>query len=398
MSVPAPEKAATELALATLAFTTCFFAWSLLGPLAPDIQDALGLSDFETSAIVAVPVLLGSLMRIPLGWLTDRHGGRRVFSALMAFTPLPLIALALFHDSLTPILVFGLLLGFAGASFAVGVPFVNGWYPPERQGFTLGIYGMGMGGTVLAGLTAPRIADHWGLSAPFWVATALVVVMCGVFLALARDAPTRRTGPAPGMFAALSVFRTSGRAWALTLFYFMAFGGFVAMFLYLPKLLTGVYDLSKADAGARAAGFALLAVIGRPTGGWLSDRIGAARVLLVCFIAVAVLALVLAAAYTAMVPLTVACLAMAVALGLGTGAVFKLVPEWFPDRVGSVTGVVGAAGGLGGFFPPLVMGVVKSATGGYALGFALMALVALACLVVLRALRVPQAAAVRSSA
>jgi NNP family nitrate/nitrite transporter-like MFS transporter len=397
VSAPTHEKAGTELALATLAFTTCFYAWSLLGPLAPDLQDALELSDVETSAMVAVPVLLGSLMRIPLGWLTDRLGGRRVFAALMAFTPLPLVALALWHDSLGAILAFGFLLGFAGASFAVGIPFVNGWYPPERQGFALGIYGMGMGGTVLAGLTAPGIADEWGVSAPFWVAAALMVAICGVFLVLARDAPRPpRTGPAPGMFAALSVFRISGRAWALTLFYFMAFGGFVAMFLYLPKLLTGVHDLSQADAGARAAGFALLAVIGRPLGGWLSDRVGATRVLLVAFIAVAVLALVLAAAYTAMVPLTIACLTMAVALGLGTGAVFKLVPDWFPDRVGSVTGVVGAAGGLGGFFPPLVMGIVKSTTGGYALGFVLMALVAVACLVVLRALRtnepVPSAA------
>ncbi len=189
------------------------------------------------------------------------------------------------------------------------------------------------------------------------------------------------------MFASLSVFRSSGRAWALTLFYFLAFGGFVAMFLYLPKLLTGEHDLTKADAGARAAGFALLAVIGRPTGGVLSDRIGATRVLLVSFSGIALLAAVLAVAYTSMVPLTICCLTMAVLLGLGTGAVFKLVPEWFPDRVGSVTGVVGAAGGLGGFFPPLVMGVVKSATGGYALGFVLMAIVAVASLVVLRALR-----------
>jgi NNP family nitrate/nitrite transporter-like MFS transporter len=388
--------AGAELALATLAFTTCFYAWSLLGPLGPDLQDALELSDFQTSAMVAVPVLLGSLMRIPLGWLTDRLGGRRVFTALMAFTPLPLVALALWHDSLGAILAFGFLLGFAGASFAVGVPFVNGWYPPERQGFALGIYGMGMGGTVLAGLTAPRIVEQWGLSAPFWVATVLMVAMCGAFLVLARDAPPPpRAGPAPGMFAALSVFRKSGRAWALTLFYFMVFGGFVAMFLYLPKLLTAEHDLTKADAGARAAGFALLAVIGRPLGGWLSDRVRAAHVLRGSFIAVAVLALVLAAAYTAIVLLTIACLTMAVALGLGTGAVFKLVPEWFPARVGSVTGVVGAAGGLGGFFPPLVMGIVKSATGGYALGFILMALIALACLIVLGALRVPQRAGPR---
>ena len=388
---------AVQLTLATVAFVACFYAWALIGPLGPDLQESIGLSDFETSAIVAVPVLLGSIMRIPLGWLTDRRGGRRVFTALMVYTPLPLIGLALFHDSLSAVLLFGLLLGFAGASFAVGVPFVNGWYPPERQGFALGVYGAGMGGTVLAGLTAPSIADEWGLAAPFWVAAAVVAIVCAVFWMLARDAPRPGgRGPAPGMFAALSVFRGSGRAWALTLFYFLAFGGFVAMFLYLPKLLTGVHDLSKADAGARAAGFALLAVVARPTGGWLSDRIGAARVLLISFTGVAVCAALLAAAYTAMVPLTICCLTMAVALGLGTGAVFKLVPEWFPDRVGSVTGVVGAAGGLGGIVPPLVMGIVKSATGGYAVGFVLLAIVALACLAVLRGLQPgkPAAAAV----
>jgi NNP family nitrate/nitrite transporter-like MFS transporter len=383
-----------NLVLATLAFTVCFYAWALLGPLGPDLQEELGLSDVQTSTMVAVPVLLGSLARIPLGWLADRHGGRAVFTALMAFTPLPLIALALFHDSFATMIAFGFLLGFAGASFAVGVPFVNGWYTPERQGFALGIYGMGMGGTVVAGLTAPGIADEWGLAAPFWFATVLVAVTCAVFAVFARDAPKRADGPRPGMFASLAIFRTSGRAWALTLFYFLAFGGFVAMFLYLPKLLTEVHDLTKADAGARAAGFALLAVIGRPTGGVVSDRIGAARVLLVSFVGVAVLALVLAATYESMVPLTICCLTMALLLGLGTGAVFKLVPEWFPDRVGAVTGVVGAAGGLGGFFPPLVMGVVKSATGGYALGFVLMALVAIVCLVVVRAINRAPAGAV----
>jgi NNP family nitrate/nitrite transporter-like MFS transporter len=390
MSPPEPVegRAGTELALATLAFTVCFYGWSLLGPLAPDIQEDLGLSDLQTSVMTAIPVLLGSVMRIPLGWLTDRYGGRRVFTALMVFIPLPLIGEAVFHDSLTPIIVFGFLLGFAGAAFAVGVPFINRWYPVERQGVALGIYGMGMGGTVLAGLTAPAIADAWGLSAPFWIATGLIAVMAVVFYALARDAPAPpSSGPAAGMFSSLSVFRSSGRAWALTLFYFLTFGGFVAMFLYLPKLLTGVHDLTKSDAGARAAGFALLAVVGRPLGGWLSDRIGAARVLLASFVVVLVGALVLAATYEHMAPLTVACLVMALFLGLGMGAVFKLVPDWFPDHVGAVTGVVGAAGGLGGFFPPLVMGAVKSATGGYGLGFVLMALVAAVCLLVLGALR-----------
>jgi NNP family nitrate/nitrite transporter-like MFS transporter len=304
----------------------------------------------------------------------------------MLYTPLPLIGLALFHDSLASVLLLGLLLGFAGASFAVGVPFVSRWYPPERQGAALGIYGAGMGGTVLGGLTAPAIADEFGLSAPFWVAVVLVAVTGVAFFLFARDpVRTERNTPPPAMFASLAVFRTSGRAWALTLFYFLSFGGFVAMFLYLPKLLTAVHDLTKTDAGARAAGFALLAVIGRPAGGWLADRLGADRVLLVSFSATALLALVLAVSYESMVPLTIACLTLAVALGVGTGAVFKLVAEWFPKRVGGVTGVVGAAGGLGGFFPPLVMAAVKGATGGYFLGFALMALVALACVAVLRA-------------
>src|SRR5262245_61804970 len=128
-----------QLALATVAFTVCFYAWSLLGPLSPDLQDELDLSDVQTSVMVAVPVLLGSLMRIPLGWLADRLGGRSVFVALMAFTPLPLIALAIWHSSLGSMLVFGFLLGFAGASFAAGVPLVNGWYAAERQGFALGV-------------------------------------------------------------------------------------------------------------------------------------------------------------------------------------------------------------------------------------------------------------------
>jgi MFS transporter, NNP family, nitrate/nitrite transporter len=383
----------TALALGTAAFVACFYAWSLLGPLGPDLQDQLGLSDFELSMIVAVPVILGSVLRVPFGVLTDRYGGRRVFLGLLGFTPAPLVALALWHDSLAAILLLGLLLGVAGASFAIGVPFVSRWYPPERQGFALGIYGAGMGGTVLSGLTAPRIADAWGLAAAFWIAAGLVVVVGAVFAWGARDAAPP-SGRPETVRAMLAPFRNDRRAWALTLFYFLSFGGFVAMFLYLPKLLTGVHHLTRTDAGARAAGFALLAVIARPAGGWLADRIGATRVLLVSFAGTAVLALALAATYEHIVPLTAFCLTIAVALGLGTGAVFKLVAEWFPRRVGAITGVVGAAGGLGGFFPPIVMGIVHSATGSYAIGFVLLACVAGVCIAALAALgRQPAAAA-----
>jgi len=385
MGPDTPRSNPVALGLALAAFTACFFAWSLFGPLGPTLQDHLALSDFQLAVVVAIPVVLGSVLRIPLGILADRYGGRLVFTVLMIYSVIPLVLLALFHSSFGAVVVFGFLLGVTGASFAVGVPFVNRWYSAERQGFALGVYGMGMGGTVIAALTAPKIAKHWSLATPFWIGAVLVAVMALVFWMAARDAPSPAVTARPKLSftAPLAVFRGSPRAWALTLFYFLSFGGFVAMFLYLPKLLTGVHHLTKTDAGYRAAGFAVLAVVGRPAGGWLSDRIGADRVLRTCFVATTALALMLAATYKHMVPLTIACLTMAVALGLGTGAVFRLVAAWFPEEVGAVTGVVGAAGGLGGFFPPLVMALVKGITGSYFVGFLLLAAVGVLCLLVL---------------
>lgn len=379
-----PKGNTRALVLATLAFTVSFYAWSMLGPLGPDLQDALGLSELQLAAVISVPVLMGSLMRIPLGMLTDVLGGRIVFTGLMVFTLVPLAALAVWHESFASVMVFGFFLGFAGASFAVGVPYISRWYPRSRQGAALGVYGMGMGGTVVAGLTAPRIADEWGLSAPFYVAIALVAAMTLVFWLFARNAPVERPAITGGPLAPLRIFRERPAAWAPTFYYFLVFGGFVAMFAYLPKLLTGVYDLDKPDAAARAAGFALVAVIARPIGGWLADRLGADTILRISFISTAVLAVILAPLYDEMVPLTILALTMAAAFGLGTGAVFKLVAHDFPDNVGAVTGVVGAAGGLGGFFPPLVMAFVKSATGEYTLGFLLLAVTAVAALVVLQ--------------
>jgi len=370
--------------LGTLAFTVSFYAWAMLGPLGPDLQDALGLSELQLAIVIAVPVLMGSLMRVPLGVMTDALGARVVFTGLMAFTLVPLAALAVWHESFAAIVALGFFLGFAGAAFAVGVPFVSKWYPRGRQGAALGIYGMGMGGTVLAGLTAPRIADRWGLTAPFLVAIGLVAAMAVAFWLLARDAPVERKPLRGGMLAPLRVFRERPAAWAPTFYYFLVFGGFVAMFAYLPKLLTSVHDLDKPDAAARAAGFALVAVLARPLGGWLADRVGADTILRISFAATAVLAALLAPLYDEMVPLTILALTLAAAFGLGTGAVFKAVAHDFPDDVGAVTGVVGAAGGLGGFFPPLVMAFVKSATGDYLLGFLLLAATAVAALVVLQ--------------
>jgi MFS transporter, NNP family, nitrate/nitrite transporter len=275
------------------------------------------------------------------------------------------------------------------------VPFVAGWYGRESQGFALGVYGMGNIGTAIAFFGAPAVSNHWGRSAVGWITAAGLLAGAAVFWVLARDPPARGT---PARYR--DVLRSGWRLYRLAFFYFITFGGFVAMGFLLPTLLQDWFGYSKGEAGARAAGFIIAATLARPVGGWVSDRAGAFPVLVLAFAGIAVDAAVLAALAPTprIVPITIACLSLGVFLGGGSGAVFKLVPGEFPDNPGAAAGVVGAAGGLGGFFPPLVMGVVKSATGGYALGFALMALVALACLVVLRALRVPQAAAVRSSA
>ena len=376
-----PAESRRALLLALTAFFACFFVWSLFGPLAPKIQHDLKLSDVELSWIVAIPVVLGSLMRIPMGVLTDRLGGRVMFSGLMLYTAVPAVLIAFFHNSFWTLVVLGLLLGVTGSSFAIGVPFVSRWTPAARQGFALGVYGMGMGGTVVAALIAPSLAESFGLAAPFLIGAVLMVALAAAFWLLGRDAPVPR--PKTSLTAPLRVFLHEPRAWALTLFYFLAFGGFVAMFLYLPKLLVGVYHLQRADAGYRAAGFALLAVLARPVGGWAADRFGAERVLLVSFAGISVLAATLTGFYTEIIPLTIACLTMAVCLGLGTGAVFKMVGNEYPAQVGAVTGVVGAAGGLGGFFPPLVMGIVKTALGSYTLGFLLLAFTAVLCLAIL---------------
>ena len=379
-AAPAGSRAGAwpALILATLAFAVCFAVWGLLSPLAPTFRELYWLSATEVGFLVAVPVMLGSIARIPLGLLADRFGGRTVFSALMAFLALPLL-LAGLTASFGTLLAVSFLLGMAGASFAVGVPFVARWFPPERQGMALGVYGMGNIGTAVAALTAPALASALGgWRWAFWGYIPVVLAMAAVFWLLGRDAPGPR--PAGSLAARLAPFRRPP-AWVLSLFYFVTFGGFVAISVYLPTLLVDAYGLARGDAAARAAGFTVLATIARPVGGTLADRAGGSIVLNGTFLVVALLAVVLAF-QPEMALVTVAFLGIATCLGLGNGAVFKLVAEIFPRETGAVTGLVGAAGGLGGFFPPILMGAVRDATGSYAIGFMLLSEFALGCLIV----------------
>lgn len=354
-----------NLGLATLAFTLCFAAWSLISPFAKSFKHELGLSYTEALLLTAVPVVLGSLLRIPVGTLTDRYGGRVMFTGLLAVSALPAVLFG-YADGYWSLIGVGFLLGIAGSSFAVGVPFVAKWFPAERQGAAVGLYGMGNVGTALAFFSAPAIADRWGRPALGWITALMLLAGAALFATTARDAPVRSR---PTRYR--DVLRSGWRLYRLAFFYFITFGGFVAMFLLLPTVLQDWFGFSKGEASARAAGFVIAATLARPAGGWLADRVGAYPVLVLVFAGVAVSAAVLAALAPEprIVPITVACLALGTFLGAGSGAVFKLVPLEFPNDAGAAAGIVGAAGGLGGFFPPVFVGLVKDAEGTYTYGF-----------------------------
>lgn len=369
------------LALATIGFAVNFWAWALLSPLAVKFTTALGLSSFEQALLVAVPVVVGSLGRIPVGALTDRFGGRIMFPAVSMTTIVPVLYLGLAgHESLAALLVGGFFLGIGGSAFAVGVPFVNAWFPPERRGLAVGIFGAGMGGTAISALTTVKLVDAYGTAMPFVLTAVVLAVYATVAALVLRDAPGRPVPTAP-LSARLAATLRLRITWQAAALYAVAFGGYVAFSVYLPAYLKTAYGLTQADAANRMAGFVLLAVVMRPLGGWLSDRFAPTRVLAVSLVVVVAGAL-LQSFTPALVPLgTVAFLSMAAALGAGSGATFALVAvNAPPSQVGSVTGVVGAAGGLGGFVPPLVMGAIYGEFGSYAVGLVLLAVVAAAAL------------------
>ena len=368
----------TQLTLATGAFAVCFAIFGSVSAMMPMLRKQLHLDPVQVSIALAVPVLLGSLGRIPLGMLTDRFGGRKIFSITMAVAIIPTILMGFVH-AYGQLLAVGFFIGVALASFSIGVAFVSRWSPAESQGKALGIYGAGNAGQSLAAFGAPLIAGALGMRWGFWVFGAITLVWLGLFLAFAQDPP--------GVVRPKS-FRESFQplktidSWILSLYYFLTFGGFVAMSVYLPTFLTDMFKLTPQDAGLRTAGFVLLATAMRPIGGTLADKFGGQRLLLFIFPFTAAMALLMAG--PAMMPtFTIGALGMAMAIGLGNGAVFKLVPQYYPKTVGSVTGLVGAAGGLGGFFPPLLLGIVRKETGNFALGFVLLALFAMICLFVL---------------
>ena len=366
------------LFLSTTAFAVSFAVWGLIAALAPTFTQIYTLSATQKSVMIALPVLLGSLGRIVAGMLADRFGGKKVMAALLILAAFPAVAIG-FSTTYNQLLIFGLLLGIAGTTFPVGVGFTSRWFAPEKQGAALGIYGMGNIGQSIAVFFAPVLAAQFGdWRVVFFVFAAVTLVWGIVFYLLAEnDTTTARPRSMAEMIAPL---KRSSTAWILSLFYFLTFGGFVALALYMPTFLREIFNLTPTDAGARTAGFVVLATLMRPVGGSLSDKMGGARVLIFVFAAIAALSLLLS--FASIVPFTIGALGCAAALGLGNGAVFKLVPQYFPKETGTVTGLVGAFGGLGGFFPPIELGLVKDATGSYVIGFGLLSAFAIVCLAV----------------
>ena len=385
------------LALATLGFAVNFWAWALLSPLGTRYKDLLSLSGSQQALLVAVPVIVGSLGRIPVGALTDRYGGRVMYPLVSVATIVPVLFLGLAGQrSLVSLLIGGFFLGIGGTAFAVGVPFVNAWFPPERRGLAIGVFGVGMGGTAISALTTVKLVTAHGSAAPFLITAIALALYAVLAWLLMRDAPGR-TVPTEPLGARLAATARLSITWQASVLYAVAFGGYVAFSVYLPAYLKTAYHLSQVDAANRMAGFVLLAVVARPVGGWLSDRLGPIPVLTGVY-AVLTAGALLQSFTPDLMPLgTIAFLTMAAALGAGSGATFALVAKGAPaSKVGSVTGLVGAAGGLGGFVPPLVMGYIHGRLGSYGLGLALLALVAASTMVLTRT--VVRSAARRRSA
>lgn len=378
-------KAWLMLGLATLGFAVNFWAWALISPLGPlfRAEGRLGgLTEGDVALMVAVPVVVGSLGRILVGALTDRFGGRLMFPLVSLITIVPVLFLAFVAlDSYALILVGGFFLGIAGTAFAVGVPFVNAWFPPERRGLAIGVFGAGMGGTAISALTTVKLFSNQGEKTPFLIVAVVLAAYAVVAWLLMRDAPGRVI-PTKSLVTRVRAAAAQPITWQACILYAVSFGGYVAFSVYLPAFLRNAYDLTPADAANRMAGFVAVAVILRPIGGWLSDRFGPVPVLASTYVVVTVLAGAAIADPPVDTGGALVFLTMAAALGAGSGATFALIAQATePSMVGGVTGLVGAAGGFGGFLPPLLMGYLYGLTNSYHWGLWLLCATAAVTLV-----------------
>ncbi|CAH0140573.1 nitrate/nitrite transporter [Peribacillus sp. Bi134] len=370
---------APSLLASFLYFDISFMIWVLLGALGVYITRDFGLSPAEKGLIVAIPILGGSFFRIVLGFLTDRIGPRKTAIGGMLVTMIPLFWGWLFGESLAELYLIGILLGVAGASFAAALPMASRWYPPHLQGLAMGIAGAGNSGTLFATLFGPRIAESLGWHNVMGLALIPLTIVFVIYILIAKDAPSQP--PAKPLKEYFNVFKIRD-TWYFCILYSVTFGGFVGFTSFLSIFFVDEYGLTRIRAGE----FVTLCVIAgsffRPVGGYIADKIGGVKLLMFLFIGLTLCMFGISFLYSLTVVTILLFIGM-LFLGMGNGAVFQLVPQRFSKEIGFITGIVGAAGGVGGFLVPNILGTLKQITGTYATGFLVFSAVGIAALLIL---------------
>ena len=378
-----PSDQRRALWLSTVAFTVCFAVWTIFAIIGIQIKNDLGLSDTEFGLLVGTPILTGSLIRLMLGIWSDQYGGRLVYTLTM-LTAAVMTALLVYAYDYTTFLIAALGVGIAGGSFSVGIAYVAKWFPKERQGTALGIFGAGNVGAAVTKFAAPVIMVAYGWETVAFVWAAVLAAMGVIFFLFAKDDPDlarrRATGQKPESLAAMLEPLKNIQVWRFSLYYFFVFGAFVALALWLPRYLIGVYGLDITTAGMIGAAYSIPASIFRAYGGHLADKFGARRIMYWTFMVSVICTFILSypptqyvvegirgpVAFSTQMNLTgfvVTTFVLGFFMSLGKAAVYKHIPVYYPDRVGAVGGVVGLVGGLGGFVLPIAFGALNDLTG-----------------------------------
>ncbi len=380
------------LTVSTVAFTACFAVWTIFSIIGVSIKDQLGLNDAEFGLLVGTPILTGSLVRIVLGIWTDQYGGRLVYVAIMVLAAAATFLLS-YATTYETMLLAALGVGLAGGSFAVGIAYVSRWYPKEEQGTALGIFGVGNVGAAVTKFVAPfvLVAFGWTVVAQIWALGLLV--MAALFWFTTKDDPVLAARKARGERARGALLQLeplkNQQVWRFSLYYFFVFGAFVALALWMPRYLVGVYGVDIKTAGMLAALFSVPASLFRAYGGHLSDRYGARSVMYWTFGFSLICLFMLSYPETdyvihgergpisfstemGLAPFLVVIFVLGFFMSLGKAAVYKHIPVYYPDHVGAVGGLVGMIGGLGGFVLPIAFGLLLDMTGVWTSCFALL--------------------------
>lgn len=365
-----------QLPLQTTNMMVGFICWVILSPLIPFISEDINIPADQVAIITAIPTILGSVLRIPFGYITNIITAKWVFviSFVLLLFPIYFITIA---TSPIHLMIGGFFLGIGGAVFSVGVTSIPKYYPKERHGFVNGIYGVGNIGTAVASFAAPVLATRIGWQETLYLVIGLLLVFAAINIFLG-DGKEKKVKQPLGEQIKSVIGRV--KLWVFSLWYFITFGVFVAFTVFLPSFLVNNYDLGSVDAGMRTAGFIALATFIRPVGGFLGDKFNAFILLMYVFIGITLGAVILAFSPSFLL-FSVGCLVVAATAGIGNGLVFKLVPQYFSKEAGIANGFVSMMGGLGGFFPPLVLTGVFNITGNYGIAFMFLALISLASMI-----------------